>query len=771
MGGLSGRTGYTRPMLMLMLALAAGDGFDEAARPFLDAHCIRCHGGAAIQGDLDLSSADQSSLVGDPEDWEWLLERVASGEMPPSGEAAPGDAERARFVEWVRSELGEVDAGPAALPGVPLRRLTVAEYTAAARDLFNVSIDARRYLPEDAVGHGFDHVSAAQSLSDVDFRRYLEAAEAVAERALATDEPGPPRVRRFVPSDMTGGAPRGASYWLYTRGVAGARASLPRGGEYLVRAQVWGQQAGDEDCEIRLTLGDRGRSEVMSAGARASAEAQVFEARLRTDGGGDLLAGVEFRNDFYRPASGDRRAADRNLAIDWIEVTGPLDKGESTPLWERSAAVLEANERPAEALQSLVAGLAAMAWRTPAVAPGDVRRLLALSSRRDEPRARLRAALVGLLVSPRFLFKPEVGVGEVDERSSRRLGGHEIATRLAGFLWNGVPDGDLLDVAESGALDTKAGVIAAAEEMLEDPRADAFVRSFGEQWLQLRVLASKRPDRRAFPEFSTSTLRSMVEETIRVLVRSLREERSLWELIDGTETVADARLSRLYGLDRSDRLASLGGGWHVVDLSGTERRGLLGHASVLFATSESTRSSPVRRGKWVLDVLLGSAPPPPPPGVDGLEQAAEGEEGLSFRERFARHRADPNCAACHARMDPLGFGLEAYTAIGALRAPDDPLRLDAQGELPDGRAFSGPAELAAVLRGEERFLEAFVERMAVFGLGRALVRSDRALVSSIMGDLDPGRPTMRRVILGVVAAPEFQRVRVGAGEGAPGGGR
>lgn len=753
-------------MLALVLILAVGDGFDEAARPFLEAHCIRCHGGASIQGDLDLSGADERSVIRDREDWDWLLERVELGEMPPAGEAAPEAAERERFTGWVRARLGEAEESAAPLPGVPLRRLTVAEYTAAARDLFDVSIDARRYLPEDAVGHGFDHVSAAQSLSDLDFRRYLEAAEAVAERALATDEPGPPRVRRYLPADMTGGAPRGQAYWLYTRGIAGAQASLPRGGEYLVRARVWGQQAGDEPCEVRLTLGRRDRGGTEEATAARSEDAQVFEARLSVDDGGDHLAGVEFRNDFYRPGRDGERGEDRNLAVDWIEVVGPLDSGRTTRLWQRCSEALADASDPSRALESLVASLAADTWRVGEVEPGDVRRLLRLSRRKDEPRLRLRAALVGMLVSPRFLFKPEVGVGETDLRGSRRLGGHEVATRLAGFLWNGVPDQGLLERARSGALDTEAGVMAVAEEMLEDPRADAFVRSFAEQWLQLRVLATKRPDRRAFPKFSTRLIRSMVEETVRVLLRSFKEERSLWELVDGTETLVDARLAKHYGLEREDRIESLGEGWYLADLSGTERRGLLGHASVLFATSESTRSSPVKRGKWVLDVLLGSAPPPPPPGVDGLEQPAAGEEELSFRERFARHRADPNCAACHARMDPLGFGLEAYTATGALRAPDDPLRLDATGELPDGRTFSGPAELAAVLRTEDRFLEAFVERMCVYGLGRALGREDRTLVAQVLEGLDPGRPTMRRVILGVVASEEFQRVRAGAEEAA-----
>ena len=358
-------------------------------------------------------------------------------------------------------------------------------------------------------------------------------------------------------------------------------------------------------------------------------------------------------------------------------------------------------------LRAAVGQLVATVWRLPdeTASRRDVARLLALTKKRDEPELRLRTALIAALASPRFLFMEERG-GRARRGEGAALTGVERAARLASMLWRSVPDERLLEAARGGELDTADGVAAVAGRMLGDPRADRFAASFGRQWLQLDGLRGKRADRKRFPDFDGRLARSMIEETERVLLDSLRERRSMWDLVDGTTTFVDERLARHYGLDALDG-EPVDGGWRRVDLSGTERRGLLGHASVLFLTSEPERTSPVKRGKWVLDVLLGAAPPPPPPGVDSLPEdgAGKGEDGeeLSLRERFELHRADPSCAACHARMDPIGFGLEAYDAVGALRGGSTPrgsCRMDAPSTALGARRR--PAERGAVPRGHRR---------------------------------------------------------------------
>lgn len=739
-------------------AARSDDALPERARAFLDAHCVSCHGPEAQQGDLRLDGKHAPAPGGDEDvlDWEYLHERVAFDEMPPPAAPAPSDVERAEFIEWLGDALG-VDAPevePA--PPVPLRRLTREEWRHAARDLFGVEFDPEVFLPEDAVGHGFDHVAEAQTLSEVDFVRFLDAAEAIAERAVPLGEEAPPRTLRYGPGDINADKIRGAA-WLFTRGVGRARAAVPRAGEYVVRASLWGHQAGPEPCRVRLVLGGRRSSEVFEVSASEPEGAQIVEARIEAKRGGDLGVGVEFLNDFFNPRAREGKPKDRNLAIRWIEVEGPFGEVAPTEFSEALLARVADAGGGERGLRAAVGELAAMVWRLPdeAAARRDVARLLALTGKRDEPELRLRMALTAALASPRFLFMEERGE-RARRGESTALTGVERATRLASMLWRSVPDPALLEAARSGELDAPDGASEAARRMLADPRAARFAASFGRQWLQLDGLRGKRADRKRFPDFDGSLARSMVEETQRVLLDSLREERSMWDLVEGTTTFVDERLAKHYGISAGEG-EPVGGGWRRVDLSGTERRGLLGHASVLFLTSEPERTSPVKRGKWVLDVLLGAAPPPPPPGVDSLPEdgVVRGEDGeeLSLRERFELHRADPSCAACHARMDPIGFGLEAYDAVGALRGG-----VDATGELPDGRAFNGPAELADVLRSEGRFLEATVERLLVYGLARSLVPADRATVAEVVAALDPEHPTFEDALLAIVSSDAFLRI-------------
>ena len=330
--------------------------------------------------------------------------------MPPPAAPAPSDIERAEFLEWLGGAVG-VDAPEAEpAPPVPLRRLTREQWRHAARDLFGVEFDPEAYLPEDAVGHGFDHVAEAQTLSEVDFVRFLDAAEAIAERAVPPGESVPPRAVRYEPGDIDADGIRGAA-WLNTRGLGRARAALPRAGEYVVRASLWGQQAGPEPCRVRLVLGGSRSSEVFDVRASDPANAVVVEARLRAKRGGDLGVGVEFLNDFFNPRAREGKPKDRNLAIQWVEIEGPFGAPTPTEFSEgllTRAAGAGGGER---GLRAAVGQLVATVWRLPdeTASRGDVARLLALTKKRDEPELRLRTALIAALASPRFLFMEERG--------------------------------------------------------------------------------------------------------------------------------------------------------------------------------------------------------------------------------------------------------------------------------------------------------------------------------------------------------------------------
>ena len=721
-------------------------------RAFLDRHCVACHNAesasAGLRLDPDATGAFPGAVAADPEAWDYLRERVEWEEMPPAGEAPPGDDARASFVAAIAAALegdGLADPAPAPLPPAGLRRLTRNEYERAVRDLFGARFRAHRYLPEDAVGHGFDHVGAAQSLSEADFVRYLRAAESVAGRVVPVEGEGP-RTKRIEAGAIEARGHHSGAAWQYSRGTAWAVAPLPRAGEYVVRARAFGTQAGPDPVRVVLEIEGGGRSAPIDVPGTRDDPTDI-EAELVASAGGDVRVGVRFINDYYVAAESEgERAQDRNLAVAWIEVEGPA--GPVTRDGFGAALLDDARER---GLTAALVPVARLAWRDPGLGEADMVRLAELTGPDEPMDARLRTAVTGLLASPRFVFKVEEGAGPPDARGAVALTSHEVATRLAGFLWSTVPDAELFARASETDLTDPAIAAALASEMLDDPRADAFVRGFGEQWLQLRALRGKRPDRDAFPGFDQGLRDALAEEPIRVLADSIRADRSLWDLVDGRETVANARLAAHYGVTPPAEPDP--DGWGRVSLAETPRRGLLGSAGVLFVTSEATRTSPVRRGRWVLDVLLGAPPPPPPPGVDSLGEPAEGDENLSFRERLERHRDDPDCASCHSRMDPIGFGLESFDAIGAPREVED----DA-GTLPDGRSFDGPVELAELLRGEGRFIEAFVERLLVYALGRGLERSDRPVVRAVVAGLDPDHPTIRDAVTAIVATDPFLRI-------------
>ncbi|MEL6429870.1 MAG: DUF1588 domain-containing protein [Planctomycetota bacterium] len=732
-------------------------------RAFLDTYCVRCHGPEGPRADVRL---DAGALGPDPlaaleagadEDaldaWDWILEQVELEFMPPPGEPEPGAELRAAFVGEVRGALARAQGDPAALPlpRTPLRRLTRAEYEHALRDLFGIE-HAASGLPEDAVGHGFDHVGEAQSLSEQDFVRYLDAAERAAERIVGVRR-DPARVVRADAAQIRADRSRDDGAWLFSNRTAWGRLSIPRGGVYEVRAEVFAHQAGDEPARARLHFDGGARSDAFDVPFERDAPG-VIRAELTAPAGGDVRVGVRFTNDYYLPATEDAPAIDRNLAIRWIEVRGPLD---DAPLGAFAAEMAGGEGAgPLRAERALRRGLVELArrvWRDPALVARDVDALLALTERAQPPDERLRAAVAGLLVSPRFLFRAEEGRGPLDARSSRSLTSVETATRLAAFLWQSVPDPALLERASRVDLSRESQAVRCALDMLGDPRSEAFVDSFGAQWLQLRGASLARDGVDGAPGIDRAEAARMLEETHRVLLDSLRERRSLWDLVDGASSVIDAALAERYGVDFPAEAAGADG-WARVSLEGTPRRGLLGHASVLVHTSEPGRTSPVLRGKWVLEALLDSAPPPPPPGADSLAPSDETKD-LSFREQLELHRADVACAACHQRMDPIGFGLESFGPLGEVRDA-----VDATGVLPDGRAFDGPLELIAVLREDDRFLDAFVARLATYALGRGLERADRAFLDGVRAGLDPEHPTFERAVLGVVASQTFRRVRV-----------
>lgn len=705
------------------------DDFQRIVRPFLEAHCVECHSGADPEAELDLSAFDSSqSILSAPADWSLIQEVLEFDEMPPRGRPRPGEAERDAVLDWIGEALGggAPPEGPLD-PGSPvLRRLNHVEYENTIRDLFGVDFPAREVLAADGVGHGFDTVGEALSIPDVLFEQYLNAAERIANEAVRIDDTKPLRVKHYDASKGLEGRLRGNSIFLTTRGEVPATHAFPRSSRYRLRVSTWGQQAGPDPVRVALLLDGRSLETFDVEAVQGAAE--VIEVEVEVPQGRHTVA-ARFTNDYYAPEAEDPAERDRNMGVEWIEVVGPLDP----PLPSRFQGELLARfgeDLGRKRLGALLGDLVPRVWRREV----DARELAKIERALPEEgpiEARLRFAIELLLASPWFLFKVELDPAGAE--GTRELNDHELATRLSYFLWSTTPDDQLLELARRGTLRDPEVYAAEVERLLEDPRSRALADNFAAQWLQLRPLADMRMDPERFPDFDEELRDAMEEETRAFFDHLLRTNAPVTELIEADYTFVEARLAEHYGLE-----GEYGDRFQRASLRDTPRRGVLGQAAMLTVTSDPTRTSPVKRGRWILDVLLGAPPPAPPPGVDSLDEDPAAITAASLRERLEQHRADPACSVCHETMDPLGFGLEVFDATGALRERDGEFEIDARGTLPDGSSFEGPLGLVAILGKDDALARAAAERLFVYALGRGLEGDDRWAIQRILEGRDPG---------------------------------
>jgi hypothetical protein len=402
-------------------------------------------------------------------------------------------------------------------------------------------------------------------------------------------------------------------------------------------------------------------------------------------------------------------------------------------------------------MAEVIKPFAARAWRRP-VTDAEVTRLVYLArvarDAGEEPLAGVKLMIQGVLISPHFLFRIEK-----ERPGIQPISDHELATRLSYFLWSSLPDDELRGLADRGALRKPGALAEQVKRMLKDPRSRALADNFAMQWLNLRPLANFSPDPRRFPGFTQALRESMLRETAELFLHVMREDRSILEFLDADYTFVNEALAAHYGLKDVK-----GSEMRKVSLAGTPRGGVLTHASVLAVTSNPTRTSPVKRGKWILDNLLGTPPPPPPPDVPELEQ--KGALRGSLRQQMEQHRKDPNCATCHARMDPLGFGLENFDAVGRWRARDGRFDVDASGTLPDGSKFNGPAELRKLLLArKEQFVRCLADKMMTYALGRGTERSDRCYIEQVARDVTEGKYRFSELVQSIVRSDPFQKRR------------
>lgn len=721
--------------------------------PFLQDYCIACHGQERKRAEIDLER-----LMADPrleaerELWEKVRSTLAHREMPPENRRQPEELVRQALVEDLAKEFARQDAAMVPNPGaVTLRRLNRNEYRNTVRDLLGVDYDAHANFPHDESGYGFDNIGDVLSLSPMLLEKYLAAAEDIASRVITTEDPALKRVQRVATDRFKTEADAISTLeeevWaFYREGEIVAEHEFAVGGDYLLRIQAYGEQAGSELPKMGVRLDGR---EVHVQSVKAlEGRAETFEVPVVVEAGRHRL-GVAYLNNFNSDG-------DRNVFMSRFEVVGPLGvPAEDYPAVHRR--ILPRRPLPGEerAYATEVLGkLAGRAFRRPAT-PMEVERLVRIAEGEwadgGNFESGMQLAVQAVLVSPHFLYRWELDPPDLAGAGPRELNDYEVASRLSYFLWSSMPDDTLLALAAAGELRQPEVREAQVRRMLRDERAWELVRQFGGQWLQVRNLAEVAPDPTLFPGWDEELRVAMEREAELFLWTLWQEDRRIAELLDADFTFVNERLARHYGMD-----GVTGEGFQRVSLgAGSGRGGVLTLGSVLTVTSFPTRTAPVLRGKWILEQILGTPPPPPPPDVPAIEETAEAVQSATLRQRLELHRSKPECMTCHQRMDPLGFALENFDAVGAWRTQDGPHPIDNAAELPGGRKFEGATGLKEVLREHPDFPKAFTEKLLTYALGRGLEGYDRLAVAEILARLEKNDFKLTELVLGIASSEPF----------------
>ncbi len=743
---------------------AKPDTFQTQVAPFLKKHCLECHGAKDPEGGIALHNFDsEKSVTKARKIWEKVLPMLQIEAMPPveEGRERPTHDDYLAVASWLEDKLFNIDCKLERDPGrVTVRRLNRVEYNNTVRDLLGVDFEPANDFPSDDVGYGFDNIGDVLSVSPLLMEKYLDAAEKISEKVIGTTDPAKSRKVRFAGKQLKPGGSaedQGDFYGINSTGHVTAEHKFPRDGEYLLRARAAADQAGSELAKMEFSIGGK---PVHTFEVKGRREQEEYEFKLRLPPGNHQFKAA-FTNDFYDPKA-KRGGNDRNLYIGWLEVAGPLDMREDDlPESHRKLIVATPTAtRPLpEAVRENLRPLMRRAFRR-LVTDDEINRfvpLVELAVSQGETFERgMQFALQGVLCSPNFLFRIESDANPNDPKARHEVTQFELATRLSYFLWSSMPDDELLLLAEKNELRKPDVIALQVKRLLKDKRSEAFVENFALQWLNLRSLDELSPDPEKFPEYSPQLRDDMLRETSKFFGHILSEDRSTLELLDGQFTFVNERLAKLYGID-----GVKGDEFRKVPLDNASgRAGLLTQASILTVTSNPGRTSPVKRGKWIMENILGTAPPPPPPNVPSLEETQKASPGASLREQLKLHRENVICNSCHRQMDDLGFGFEHFDAIGRWRERDGQHAIDASGILPSGDKFNGSTELIAILKGRSKqFSRCLAEKLMTYAIGRGLDFYDRCAIDKILDSHAADGYRFSTLITQIVLSEPFQMRR------------
>jgi hypothetical protein len=774
----------------------AGDppaDYKTLGKEFVEKYCSKCHSQDDPQAELVLTRfSDSDSILRERKIWMNVIKQVQSGSMPPKEQPSPATSESEKFVEHIKAIFDHADRNAKPAAGrVTMRRLNRFEYKNTIRDLIGVDFDPTSDFPSDDIGYGFDNIGDVLSLPPVLMERYLDAAEGILARAITPDPPAVPK--RHLSSQYTEPASADVAAKLieagYRRLDTSAKEGIETGpintlyqweasGEYTFRTKLYGVSSDGQsvqgvillygndlpnpssDSELEAISGNFPKPakilKTFEVTAKAADQAQVIEVSIPPMANRQRVMVGQLKKPEGQSAK---------LYVEHLALDGPLD---TRPESHRQLLAVASGKAVAEQTREALGRFMRRAYRR-SIATEELEKLAQwvdqMTAAGDKWESAMQIAMQAVLCSPKFLFRVELD-DQPANTQLRKLDPFAVASRLSYFLWSSMPDDALLDSAENGTLEQELPTHIA--RMLADPRSSALVQSFSTQWLQIQRLESFAVDTQMFPSFNAKLKSAMLRETELFFESILKENRSVLELIDSDYTFLNEPLAKHYGISdtvgnwigqsasKPDGKPIQGESFQRVFLQDRNRGGLITQASVLAVTSNPTRTSPVKRGRWILEQFLGAPPPPPPPNVPELPSKAEDVSTASLRKRMEVHRQNPACANCHAKMDPIGFALENYDAVGAFRTKDGSFDIDASGEFADGSKFAGPGDLKSIILAKrEDFVRCLAEKMLTYALGRGIEYYDRPTIEKIVGAMPGQEYKIQSLIREIVLSEPF----------------
>ena len=749
-------------------------------RALLDKYCVTCHNQKAKTAGLLLDKTDISNVGPSAEVWEKVIRKVRGGLMPPAGAPRPDKAAAEGLVSYLETSLDRTAAANPNPGRALLHRLNRTEYGNAIRDLLGLEVDVTSLLPPDDAAYGFDNIADLLGVSPVLLERYLNAAWKISSLAVGDPKTSaavqtyrlPPELSQYNHID---GLPVG------TRGGTVITHNFPLDGEYVLHSGLWSNTTHwvkgieypnefvvllDDKVIHRVTVGGGEDQKLMYATSSADVTFEKrMEVRLPVKAGPHKL-GFTFLeknhgvwDELVRPVMKDnidQLGTTGMLVLDKVSVAGPFNPGGSGDTPARRQIFLcrpAAGADQVPCAKKIIAALARKAYRGP-VSDAQMETLLGFFQKgRNEGDfdTGIEYAVTRIIASPEFLFRLEPDPSNVKPDTPYRVSDFELASRLAFFLWSSIPDEQLLNLASQGKLKDPAIFEQQARRMMTDRRSDALITNFAGQWLYLRNLKDTHPDQNQFPDFDENLRDAMRRETELFFGSILREDRSVIELLNANYTFLNERLARHYGIPKI-----YGDHFRRVTVSDDARKGLLGQASFLTVSSYPNRTSPVLRGKFILTNLLGTPPPPPPPNVPALKDDEPGKP-LTMKQKMEQHRANAACAVCHRVMDPIGFTLENFDAVGQWRDHDRGVSIDPSDVLSDGTKVRGAVNLRQMLLArQDQFVSTLTEKLLTYALGRGIEYYDMPAVRAIVRDAARDNYHFSTIILGITKSIPFQ---------------